>query len=335
MDFINFCHEELKSGLPSFRTLPLLTENCLLCTFIRFKESLMSINPPGQWWDKLVVALEFADLSDPATCERLDSAAAKAHNQGLHMAISWQYARALPMLTAAVEVWSRIGQMPGEISARNTRGAVYRKIGNYDDAIEDHSTAMQLAREQHISGAEITARAHLGAVYVEQQAFEQAETLLDEALALSIEAADNWGTGHTRRFLGYLHEARKAWDPALNAYGSAVEVWRTLAAPVEEVEATAGVARVMLAQGLAVGAYALAEGVLVHLGQQGPARLDDPLRVYWTIYRVLHGIQQEDSAREMLDLARQMMHKQAEGLDDEQRTRFFADVALHRAIAEA
>jgi tetratricopeptide (TPR) repeat protein len=295
----------------------------------------MSINPPGRWWDKLVVSLEFADLSDPDTRERLDSAAAKAHNQGLHMAISWQYARALPMLTAAVEVWSRIGHVPGEISARNTRGAVYRKIGDYTAAVEDHSAALYLAHGHRLSGGEITARADLGAVYVEQGAFEQAETLLDEALALSTEAVDNWGAGHTQRFLGYFHEARKAWDPALHAYGSAVEVWRALAAPVEEVEATAGVARVMLAQGLTVGAYGLAEGVLVHLGQRGPARLDDPLRVYWTIYRVLHGIQQENSAREMLDLARQMMHKQAEGLDDEQRAQFFADVALHRAIAEA
>ncbi len=73
----------------------------------------MATNPPGQWWDKLVVSLEFADLNDPVTRDRLDSAAAKANNQGLHMAVSWQYARALPMLTAAVEVWSRIGLVPG------------------------------------------------------------------------------------------------------------------------------------------------------------------------------------------------------------------------------
>jgi tetratricopeptide (TPR) repeat protein len=295
----------------------------------------MPANSLGQWWDKLVVSLEFADLSDPDTCARLDSAAAKTHNQGLHMAVSWQYARALPMLTAAVEVWSRIGQVPGEISARNMRGAVYRKIGDYAAAVEDHDTAQRLAHDLQLSGGEITARAHLGAVYVEQGEFEQAQTLLDAALAQSTETGDNWGAGHTRRFLGHLHEARKAWDPALNAYGLAVETWRTLNAPVEEIEATAGVARVMLAQGLTVGAYGLAEGVLIHLGQRGPTRLDDPLRVYWTIYRVLHGIQQEDSAREMLDLARQMMYHQAEGLDDEQRARFFGEVALHRAIEKA
>jgi tetratricopeptide (TPR) repeat protein len=295
----------------------------------------MPANSLGQWWDKLVVSLEFADLSDPDTRERLDSAAAKTHNQGLHMAVSWRYARALPMLTAAVEVWSRIGQVAGEISARNTRGAAYRKIGDYGAAVEDHDTALRLATDLQLSGGEITARAHLGAVYIEQGEFEQAHMLLDAALAQAMETGDDWGAGHTRRFLGYLHEARKAWGPALNAYGLAVETWRSLSAPVEEIEATAGVARVMVAQGLPVVAYGLAESVLIHLGQRGPARLDDPLRVYWTIYRVLHAIEQEESAREMLELARQMMHHQAEGLDDDQRARFFTAVALHRAIEDA
>jgi tetratricopeptide (TPR) repeat protein len=290
---------------------------------------------PGDWWEKLVVSLEFADLGDPATRERLDSAAAKAHNQGLHTAASWQYARALPMLTAAIEVWSRIGQVPGEIGARNTRGAVYRKIGDYDAAAEDHHAALLLAQAHHLCGGEITARSHLGAVCVAQGDLDRAARLLDEALAQSTETIDNWGAGHTQRFLGYLYEARKNWSAALKAYGSAVEVWRALAAPVEEIEATAGMAGVMLAQGVTVGAYGLIEGVLRHLGQRGPARLDEPLRLYWTIYRVLHVMQQEDSARQMLNLAHQMMHQQAEGLDADQRARFFEDVAVNRAIGEA
>jgi tetratricopeptide (TPR) repeat protein len=288
---------------------------------------------PGNWWEKLVVSLEFADLSDPDTRERLDSAAAKANNQGLHMAVSWQYARALPMLTAAIEVWSRIGHVPGEIGARNTRGAVYRKIGDYDSATEDHQAALELAQDHDLGGGAITARSHLGAVCVEQGDLDRAEELLDEALAQSTEP--DWNAGHTQRFLGYLHEARKNWDAALKAYGSAVEVWRALSAPVEEIEATAGVAGVMLAQGVTVGAYGLIEGVLHHLGQHGPARLDEPLRLYWTIYRVLHVMQQEDSAREMLSLAHQMMRQQAAGLDDDQRAHFFADVAINRAIEAA
>jgi tetratricopeptide (TPR) repeat protein len=290
---------------------------------------------PGYWWDKLVVSLELADLSDPATRERLDSAAAKANNQGLHMAMSWQYARALPMLTAAVEVWARIGHAPGEISARNTRGAVYRKIGDYEEAAEDHRAALELADEHHLSGGAITARSHLGAVYAEQGDLDQAEALLREALAHSAETVENWGAGHTQRFLGYVHEARKHWDAALQAFGSAVEAWRTLRAPVEEIEATAGAAGVLLAQGHAVGAYGLIESVLEHLGQQGPARLDEPLRVYWTITRVLHVMQQAESARAMLNLAHELMLRQADGLDADQRARFFDAVAIHRAIAAA
>jgi hypothetical protein len=133
--------------------------------------------------------------------------------------------------------------------------------------------------------------------------------------------------------LGYTCEARKNWDAALKAYGLSVEAWRALVAPVEEIEATAGMAGIMLAQGHPVGAYGLIEGVLQHLGQQGPARLDEPLRVYWTIYRVLHIMQQTDSARQMLDLAHQMMLRQAEGLDDDQRAQFVGQVAVNQMIA--
>ncbi len=290
---------------------------------------------PGPWWEKLVVSLEFADLTHPDTRARLDSAAAKANNQGLHMAAGWQYARALPMLTAAIEVWSRIGHVPGEIGARNTRGAVYRKIGDYDAAADDHDAALRLALDHARLGGAITARALLGAAAVEQGDLDRAEALLDEALDDSTAQGDRWNMGQAQRFRGYLYEARKHWNPALTAYGSAVEVWRTLAAPAEEIEVTAGMARCLLAQGVAVGAYGLIEGVLQHLGLRGPARLDEPLRVYWTVVQVLTVMQQPDSAREMLDMAHQMMLRQAEGLDESQRARFFESVAIHRAIRTA
>jgi tetratricopeptide (TPR) repeat protein len=239
------------------------------------------------------------------------------------------------MLTAAIEVWSRIGHVPGEIGARNTRGSVYRRIGDHDSARDDHEAALRLASDHGLLSGAITARALLGAAAVEQGDLGRAESLLTEALAESTTLADRWNMGQTQRFLGYLHEVHKHWDLALNAYGSAVEAWRALSAPVEEIEATAGMARCLLSQGVAVGAYGLIEGVLEHLGQRGPARLDEPLRVYWTVFQVLTVMQQRDSAREMLDLAHQMMDRQAAGLDERQRARFIDGVTINRAIRAA
>ena len=297
----------------------------------------MPSNPldPMNWWDKLVVSLELADLTDANTRDKLDSAAAKAHNQGLHTAAAWQYARALPMLTAAIEIWDRLDHVPGLIQARNTRGAVYRKIGDFDAAREDYRIALALAHEHDLSGGAITARAGLGAIHTAREAYDQAATLLNQALEQARASVDNWGLGHTLRFLGYHYEARKDWDSALNTYGTAVEVWRAVIAPVEEIEATVGIASVMLAQGQAVAAWELTDGVLRHLGERGPARLDEPLRVYFTIYRVLHAMQQGDSAGEMLRTAYQTMHRHAEGLSEERRASFFESVPLHRAIDAA
>ena len=287
---------------------------------------------PGPWWDKLVVSLELADLNDPATRDRLDSVAAKANSQGVQTAAAWRYARALPMLTAAIEVWARLGRGPGEVAARNVRGSVYRRLGDYAAAADDHRAAIGIAQEWELSGGEITARACLGAVHTEQGDFEGAATLLDEALLQSTQTVDTWGAGQAQHFLGLLHEARKDWDAALGAYGVAVERWRALYARAEAIESTAGVARVMLAQGQAVAAYALVEEILHHLSEHGPARLDEPLRVYWTAYRALHAMRQEEVARELLDAAHALLERQAEGLDDAERARFFEAVPINRAL---
>lgn len=49
---------------------------------------------PTSWWAKLVVSLELADLTDSTTRDKLDSAAAKAHNQGLRTAYQMMHRHA-------------------------------------------------------------------------------------------------------------------------------------------------------------------------------------------------------------------------------------------------
>lgn len=290
---------------------------------------------PGNWWDKLVVSLELADLTDDTTRDRLDSAAAKAHNQGLHTAAAWQYARALPMLTAAIEIWEKLDHTSGVVTARNTRANALRKIGDTDAAHADYHAALDLAQAHDLTSGAIMAQAGLGALFTLRSEFDQAEEWLAQAHATAEKTGDGWGLGYAGRLTGQLAEARKDWDRALSAYGKAVERWRALVAPVEEIEAQAGMARVLLAQGQAVGAYSLIEGVLRHLGDHGPARLDEPLRLYFTIYRVLHAMQQTGSAADMLRTAYQMMHRHAEGLSAARRTSFFEAVPLHVAIDAA
>lgn len=290
---------------------------------------------PGLWWEKLVVSLELADLNDPATRERLDAIAAKVNSQGLATAAGWRYARALPMLTAAAEIWARLGRAAGEVVARNARGRVLCRLGDYAAAREDHETAFALSRQHDLPAGTVAACAWLGAVCVEEGEFEQAAHWLEEAQRLSEAIADAGGAAQTRHFLGLLHEARKDWDAALRAYGLAVAGWRAVQARAEAMEATAGVVRVLLAQGQTVAAYSLAEDVLRHLGEQGPARLDEPLRVYWTIYRTLHAMRQQEAAQQFLDAAYTLLQRQAEDLTLAQRQRFLEGVSINRAIGAA
>ncbi len=298
----------------------------------------MPFNPADSlenWWDKLVVSLELADLSDPDTRARLDSAAAKANNQGVHTAAAWRYGRALPMLTAAIEIWARLGHVPGEIGARTARGAVYRKIGDFPAAIDDHETSLALAGDHDLLNAAITARIHLGAALAEQGDLDQAEALLHTAVEQSEQAEDNWGAGHAQRFLGHVYELRKEWGIAYDAYKAAADRWAALKAPAERIEATAGMASAALARGYSFDAYARTEEVLDHLGRNGPARLDEPLRVYWTIYRVLHISQQPENADDILRMGYMMLLRQMDGLSPEQRVMFRENVAVNRELAAA
>lgn len=289
----------------------------------------------AQWWDKLVISLEVADLTDPETRARLDSTAAKANNQGIQAAGAWNYGAALPLLTAAIEVWSRLDHGPAQVTARNTRGGVYRKLGDVPAALDDHRAALALARDLGFAAGAIAALVGLGAAYVEGGSFDEAERTLQEALALSTGADDPGGAARAQDVLGRLAEARKQWDAALAAYGAAFEGWDALGALAESIEALAGLARVALAQGYLADARSLIDRVLAHLGEYGPARLDDPLRVYWSVYQVLHVAREEDDAREILRAAHLMLERQAAGLSDDQRAQLTTAVATNRAIREA
>jgi len=287
------------------------------------------------WWDRLVVSLELADLTDPATRARLDSAAAKANNQGVQAAAAWRYARALPLLTAAITIWARLGHIPAEITARHWRGSVERKTGDYAAAEEDHRAALHLAVEHGLSAGEIAARTGLAAVCIEQGDLDRAEPLLQEAHTLAQTTLNHAGHAQAQRYLGRLYESRKEWDAAGQAYRAALELWQQLAAPAEAIETVADLARVALASGHTLEAYQLGEQVLEHLGQHGPARLDEPLRVYWTLYRVLHVMRQPEDARAMLAMAYGEMQRQAGEFTGDQQERFFHAVAVNRAIRAA
>ncbi|NLX08968.1 MAG: hypothetical protein GXY36_04885 [Chloroflexi bacterium] len=287
------------------------------------------------WWDDLLAGLDRADLSASDIRARYDAAAAAANNKGLQAAGTWHYAAAVRLLTAAVEIWARLEHTPGEINARNARGAVWRKLGGYASAADDHRAALALADETgHRSGA-IAARAQLGAAYVGQDRPVEALAELDRALAESAASDDNWGLGHAQGFRGLAFEAQKHWQAASDAYAAALEQWYSLHAPIRQIEVVAGLARVTLAQGYTADAYRLAEQVLEYLAEHGPARLDEPLRVYLTMVHVLRVVGQRDEARDLLSAAHHLLLQQADELAPDQRETFLQAVPVNRAIREA
>ena len=288
------------------------------------------------WWEQLSGLLEVADLTNAVIRRKLNATAAQANNYGLQLVADRQYAPALPVLTAAIEAWARLGQIAGLVNARNVRGTAYRHVGDYAAALDDYSAAQRLADARELTSAAIYARCGLAAVYLDMGAVDQAQAPLDAAQTLAEETGDPPDAARVHYWQGRLAEARKDWLPAQRAYQQAMGLWQDVPAPAEAVEAQAGVMRTLLAQGYAVEAYTLAQQILRHLAEKGPQHMEEPLRVYWDVYRVLHMAREEDDAREILRAAYTLMVRQMEGLETpEQRARFRESVPLHRAIAEA
>lgn len=289
---------------------------------------------PQQWWDKLVVSLELADLNDADTRARLDGAAAKANNQGTYLAANWQYGRALPMLTAAIEVWTALEHAAGAVNARNVRGNLYRKIGDYDAAAGDHRAALVQAAEHVLPVGTSAAQTGLALALIALDDLDRAEQLCHEAAQVSEANDDDGGAARAHYALGRVLEARKHWEAAQEAYETARGRWLDLSAPAEQVEAAAGIARTQVARGLIPDATLQVEFVLRHLVDRGPARIEEPLLLYWTLYRVLHTVRDEENAREVLRAANMLMLRQMDGLTAEQRERFRTAVPLHHDIAQ-
>jgi len=289
----------------------------------------------ADWWNKLVVSLELADLADPATRDRLDSAAAMANSEGLRSAATWRYADALPMLTAAVEIWARLGHDAGEAVACSARGGVYRRLGDADAADADYRGALTLAQASGLPSPAIHAWLGLAGVALLRDQPDAAAECVAQAQELSAAAGERWGEAQAQHVRGLIAEARKDWPGAEQAYTAAAEIWASLQAAAEQVEARAGVARARMAQGYLADAYQHAERILAYLGEHSAARLDEPLRVYWTLYAVLRLAQEEEGAQDLLRMASRLLVQQAEGLTPSQREIFRQRVPINRAIMAA
>lgn len=242
----------------------------------------------------------------------------------------------------ARDYYERALHLAREMGARDTEMGIHINlsisadyVGNYEGAMIYAQRALRSARDAGARDRETIVLAnlglhahHLGDNVSAREYSQQALQLAREEGIPELEAYAWDFLGHALLELGNLEEAAQA-------YRKALALRQTLDQPYMAVESRAGLARVALARGDLAEAQAQVEEIAAYLLEhevlEGP---EEPLRVYWTTYRVLKAAHQNGRASQILARAHTLLQERAARITDEtMRRSFLENVAAHREIA--
>jgi len=275
------------------------------------------------------------------------------------------------LLQEGLHICHQTGNRWQELWASGMMGYICESCGSYAEAKPHYSHAIGLARQVSYQRAEIGALAMLGTIHAKLGDLEAAQACYHEATALRLDpvavpAMTNLGklAYHLGDHQAALRHCQQASDitpidvidrevllivygdvlSALSKYDEATERYREAIAAHEQVgwirmvmEAEAGLARVLLAQGKLPQALAQVEDILTYRETTHPTfeGARDIYTVFLTCYRVLDAAG-DPRAWEVLEAGHSFLQERAAAIEDQSlRRTFLAHVPNHRSIVEA
>jgi predicted ATPase len=156
------------------------------------------------------------------------------------------------------------------IAARNDLGEkVLRVQGRMDEALDEHRSALELARQIADRWSEATCLRCMGSVHQQQDRPEQARELYEQALELFRQAGDRQTEGLVLGNLADLHENQGRLEEARELYEQALDLLRRTGDRQSEGRVLANLALLHDFQGRPQEAQALYEQAVQILGQTG------------------------------------------------------------------
>lgn len=216
-------------------------------------------------------------------------------------------------------------------------GWVAGMMGNFDAARSYQQQALSLAREIDYRYMETYTLLNLSAVMIAQGNLHESLRLARQAHALAVELNETslqaWACfyqGHAALLGGETVYAAKMF------HRSAL-IRETLEQPGLWIEAVAGLAQAALSENNLLTAREHVESILSRLENGRPEGIEEPLRVYWTIYQVLERTN-DPRADDILQVGIQLLETQVSRFSDEAMCRRYIDNfpwrrALWRAYA--
>jgi len=250
------------------------------------------------------------------------------YNQG-------NYAQAQAYYQQGLDCYRAVGHRQGEGRAVGNLGIIAHNLGHYAAAQDYYAQALAMYREVGYRQGISTLFAYLSLLYHHRGQQPQALGFGQKALTLAQELNDSLAQGFALTNMGHAQAAMAQWDAAARAYQQAYNVRYEAGQSRVALESLAGLANVQLAQQHMDDARANVEVILEHLALHTLDGTIEPLRIYWTCYRILQAAA-DPRAADVLMQAHTRLHEHAEHLsDDTQWHSFLENVVVHREIVQA
>lgn len=255
-------------------------------------------------------------------------------NIGSMLASHNEHQEARNYLEQALSIQREVGDRRGAAMALGNLGFGYAFYGDYPRARDTYEQALHIFQELGSPRGECIALCHLGLLFHQMGQDEAARDYSQKGLLLAREVGLPHFEGYAQTYLGHALADLGQLEEAQEVYRAALEIRRKLKQPKLATEPLAGLARVSLAEGDLTQAVEHVEEILQHLEGSDLFGTDEPVRVYLTVYRVLHATG-DALAGGVLKTAYERLQQQAAKIEDVELRRSFLDrVTTHREVLD-
>jgi len=296
------------------------------------------------------------------------------NNIGLLCTDLHDYVEAVRYYEQAAHILYEIGDWQGYGLLRNNLGLVHLDQGDYPQASTCFEQALRICRDIGNRRVEILALTNLALVYLGQGVYDQAQVHLEQAGHICREIGRQGGEGWVLAYLGILalrqgdHQAAYAYgqqalqiaqrvekvlqclalgvlgytltaagslDEAAAMYRQGLAVALQLDRAPEAMEYRAGLAHIALKQQHLDQALVYVEEILRYVEIDSLDGAMEPFQVYLICYNVLRA-NQDPRARQVLEIAHNILQGKAAKIEDESlRRSFLEQVVAHRDVLVA
>jgi DNA-binding SARP family transcriptional activator/predicted ATPase/Flp pilus assembly protein TadD len=257
------------------------------------------------------------------------------YSLGIHYDALGQYTEAQTRYRQALKIAESIGDRFAVLEIWINIGISCDQMGDYVGALEATLHAQAIEHEVSDPQACCTLLANLSLHYHhlgdQSQALLYANRAIELANAIEMPLMAAYGYD----FLGHALLALSRADEAENAYQEALQLREQRGLAILGFESRAGLARVALARNDIQAAANWVEPIAMHLLHNELEGVEEPLRVYWTVFQVMQATN-DPRAQPILARAVARLHQSADQISDPvSRQRYLTQVDAHHRLLHA